>query len=97
MAIATFVALLAPIERVEWLPEMGLGGIRASVVWLNVFLIVPLIMYDVVSAKRLHPATLLGLPLMLSARAAAGLAWGTPTWRNFAFAASHAVRAAFAH
>ena len=94
--IATFVALLAPIERVEWLPEMGLGSIWASVVWINVFLIAPLITYDMVSAKRVHPATLWGLLLMLSAQALMALAWGTAPWRNFAFAYAHAVRAAFA-
>lgn len=95
MTIATFVALMAPIERIEWLPELGVGYIWASAIWLDVCLIIPLAAYDILSAKRLHPATQRGVLLMLSAQAAMILAWGTPVWRNFAFAAAHAVRGAF--
>ncbi len=58
-------------------------------------LIVPLVTYDMVSAKRLQPATLLGLLLPLSAQGVMLLAWGTPPWRHFALAAVHAVRAVF--
>jgi hypothetical protein len=95
MAIATFVALLAPIERIEWLPVLGLGYIFASVVWLSLCLIVPLVAYDLASAKRPHPATVRGLLLMLGAQAAMVFAWGTAPWRNFPFVVAHAVRAAF--
>jgi hypothetical protein len=95
MAIATFVALLAPIERLEWLPELGIGYIFASVVWLDLCLIVPLLAYDLVSTKRPHPATMLGLLLMLGAQAAMVLAWGTAPWHNFAFFVVQAVRTTF--
>lgn len=95
MAIATFAALLAPVERIEWLPELGIGYIYASVVWLNLSLIVPLATYDLASLKRLHPATLQGLALILIAQAAMVFAWGTTPWRNFAFAVTHLVRATF--
>ena len=95
MAIAIFVALLAPVERLGWLPELGVGFIWASALWLNLCLVVPLVGYDMISARRLHPATMLGLALLLSAQAATVLVWGTDPWRRFAFAATHAVRAAF--
>jgi hypothetical protein len=95
MAMATFVALVAPIERIEWLPELGFGFIWASVLWLDLCLIVPLIAYDIVSAKRPHRATVQGLGLMLSAQAAMLLAWGTAPWRQFAFSAAHAARSIF--
>ena len=95
MAMATFVALVAPIERIEWLPDLGVGFIFASVIWLDLCLITPLITYDLVTVRRPHPATMLGLLLMLSAQAVMVLAWGTAPWRHFAFVAAHAVRAAF--
>ena len=95
MAMATFVALVAPIERIEWLPELGVGYIWASVLWLDLCLIVALIGYDLASEKRIHRATALGLGLIASAQAAMFLAWGTASWRYFAFVAAHAVRDAF--
>jgi len=95
MAIATLVALVAPIERVEWLPELGVGYIWASVLWMDLCLILPLIAYDVVSTKRLHPATVQGLGLTLGAQAMMFLAWGTDSWRQFAFAAAHTIRPIF--
>jgi hypothetical protein len=95
MAIATFVALVAPIERIEWLPELGVGYIWASVLWLDLCLIAALIFYDMASAKRPHRGTLLGLGFMLCAQAAMFLAWGTTAWRQFAFVAAHAVRSTF--
>ncbi len=95
MVIAVFVTLLAPIERLEWLPELGVGFIWASVLWLNLFLVVPLVAYDIVLAKRPHPATLQGLALLVSAQATMWLAWGTTPWRRFAFEAAHALRSAF--
>jgi len=95
MAIATFVILMAPIERMEWLPELGIGYIFASVVWLNLCLVIPLVAYDIASIARPHPATVRGLILMFSAQATMILAWGTAPWRNFAFVIAHAVRAAF--
>ena len=94
MAIATFTALLAPIERLEWLPELGIGFVFASVFWLDLCLIIPLVAYDFIDAKRAHPATVRGLLLMLGAQATMVLAWGTAPWRNIAFAVAHAVRAA---
>src|SRR5258706_5010560 len=66
MLITTFVALVAPIERIEWLPELGVGFIWASILWLDLCLIVPLVVYDLVSTKHLHRATVQGLGVMLS-------------------------------
>jgi hypothetical protein len=95
MTMALFVTLLAPIERVEWLPQLGIGFIWASVLWLDASLVVPLFVYDMVSEKRLHPATLRGLAVLLAAQAIMRLAWGTAPWRRFAFDAAHALRSAF--
>jgi len=95
MAITTFVALSAPVERMEWLPELGIGYIFASAVWLDLCLIVPLVAYDVVSTKRVHVATAQGLAFMLAMQAAMVVLWGTPLWRSFAVALTSAVRAAF--
>jgi small-conductance mechanosensitive channel len=95
MTIATFVALVAPIERMEWLPELGVGYVWASVIWLDMCLIVPLVGYDVVSTKRPHQATVQGLGVMLCAQALAFLAWGTAPWHHFAFAAAHVLRSTF--
>ena len=83
------------MSRLRVLLSLILGAAFASVVWLNLCLIVPLIAYDIASAKRLHPATVRGLAFMLGAQATMVLAWGTAPWRNFAFALNQAVRAAF--
>ncbi|HEY1961009.1 MAG TPA: hypothetical protein VGG69_01215 [Rhizomicrobium sp.] len=93
MVIATFVALVAPIERIEWLPELGVGYIWASMIWMDLCLIIPLLAYDMILAKRLHPATALGLCFMLAAQGTMFLVWGSSLWRQFAFAAVHAIRA----
>ncbi len=95
MVIALFVTLLAPIERIEWLPQLGNGFIWASVLWLDLFLVIPLFVYDGVSVKRPHPATLQGLAMLFAAQAIMWIAWGTTLWRHFAFDAAHALRSAF--
>lgn len=95
MTIATFVALVAPIERIVWLPELGVGYIWASFLWMDLCIVVALFTYDMVAAKRLYPATGFGLCFVLAAQAAMFLAWGNSSWRQFAFVAAHAIRAVF--
>ena len=95
LAVAIFVTLLAPVERLEWLPELGIGFIWASALWLDLGVVAALVGYDLILARRLHPATMGGLALLLAAQATTVLAWGSAPWRHFAFLAAHALRSAF--
>lgn len=57
MAFATLVAVQAAEERILWLPRFA-PDYWTDAIYLDICFLVPLIAYDFLSAKRLHPATI---------------------------------------
>lgn len=94
MAFATFVALQAAEQRNLWLPRFA-PGYWSDVIYLDLFLLVPLIAYDYLSAKRLHPATIAASCVLLGAQGILLLVWGSPAWRHFAYGLTVALRSRF--
>lgn len=94
MAFATFVALQAAEQRNLWLPRFA-PGYWSDIVYLDIFLLVPLIAYDYFSIKRPHPATISASCVLLGAQGALLLVWGSPAWRHFAYGFTVALRSTF--
>lgn len=91
MTFALFLSLGAAVQRFEWIPiSYGFGPFALA---LDVLLLPPLITYDLRTLKgRLHPATVRGTLLLLSAQALVLALWGTSAWRSFASGVDHWVQ-----
>ena len=93
MVVTAFLTLQAAFMRI-YLPIFA-PGYWNDALYLDGALFIPLVAYDFISIKRLHPATILSAALLLSAQTALSLAWGTEGWRNFAFHFSQLLRSLF--
>ena len=94
MAFATFVALQAAEQRNLWLPRFA-PDYWTDAIHLDAFLLVPIIAYDYISAKRLHPATIAASCVLLGAQGILLAVWGNLAWRHFAYSFTVALRSFF--
>lgn len=90
MTFALFLSIEAAIQRYDWIPrDYGFGGIALA---LDVFLLVPLVIYDLRALKgRLHPATVGGAVLLFTSEAILFALWGSSEWRHFASTVAHGL------
>jgi len=79
---ATTVLIQAGIDRIRFLPGMSSG---VNFIYLDVFLIVPLLIYDYVTTKRIHKITKIGATIIVVVQIAMTIAWGTSAWHKFCF------------
>jgi hypothetical protein len=91
MVITMIVPLGAAVDRMAWLPVGGVEGQWPYFLYLDL-LIVPLAVFDLVSIRRLHPATVTGGGLLLASQLAVTLLWGTAAWQEFAYSATSLLR-----
>jgi hypothetical protein len=94
MVFAALVVVQAAEMRIPWLPLFA-PGYWNDAIYLDACLLIPLIAYDYVSAKRLHPATLVATGVLLSAQGMLLWLWGSPGWRHFAYGFTVALRSHF--
>jgi hypothetical protein len=76
MALATLVLVQAGLDRMGWQPLPG-----PMLVWI---LLVPFVVFDVVTTRRVHPATLIGAALIIASHVMIIVNWGNPAWHAFA-------------
>lgn len=76
MALSTLVLVQAALDRMHWQPLPG-----PMLVWI---LLVPFFVFDVVTTRRVHPATLIGAALIVAYHVTIILNWGNPAWHVFA-------------
>ncbi len=93
MVVTVFLTLQAAFMRM-YLP-IFVPGYWNDALYLDVALFLPLVVYDSIAVRRLHPATLLSAALLLSAQTVLSFAWGTDWWRSFAFTVSQLLRSMF--
>ncbi len=78
LAISMITLLQAAVDRFRWLPDMA-TGYWPQVACLDVLLLL-LVAYDVVTLKRVHPATLVGGGAMLIGQSIVAVLWGADWW-----------------
>lgn len=91
LTLATLVLLQAAVDRMPWLPGLGLTDYWPFAARLYVLLI-PLFVFDGVSIKRVHPITIVGTGTIVAAHAVASLFWKTPGWLSLAHAMTDPFR-----
>ena len=93
LAISTIALLQAVVDRFGPLPDM-VTGYWAQALCLDA-LLVPLIVFDLTSLKRLHPATVLGSGLVLPGQSVVAVLWGSDWWPPRTVRLAHALQTVF--
>lgn len=93
LAISTIALLQAAVDRFGWPPDMA-TGYWAQALCLEA-LLVPLIVFDLTSLKRLHPATVLGSSLVLAGQSVVAVLWGSDWWPPRTVRMAHALQTVF--
>ncbi|MDP3738283.1 MAG: hypothetical protein Q8R02_12890 [Hyphomonadaceae bacterium] len=83
MTFATLTLLQAAVDRMNWLPNEGLPmfwhyGVRLYVLML------PLFVFDIVTLRRIHPATLIGAGLIVAMHGVITYYANDPGWKELA-------------
>ena len=84
MALATMVLIQAALDRMHWMPESGLPMLWHAGLRLYVLLLLPLLVFDAVTLKRIHPATLSGTAIILTMHAIVSYYWSHEGWHQLA-------------
>lgn len=81
--LATAVLLQAAIDRIRFLPGLQVAPF-VRFIYLDA-LIVPLLVYDLITSKRIHKFTMIGGITVLVVQFAVAMTWGSPAWHQFWF------------
>ncbi|WP_426671504.1 hypothetical protein ACPPVU_09725 [Mucilaginibacter sp. McL0603] len=84
LMLATLVLLQAAVDRIHWLPLLGIGYPYVFFLYLDTLLI-PLFIYDFFSLRRIHKITLIGSGVIIMLQLSVSLIWGSPAWHQFWF------------
>ena len=79
MTFAALVLLQAAVDRMGWIPDEGLPMFWHHAVRLYALLI-PLFVFDLLSLRRVHPATVLGTVLIVAMHGVVSAYWDDPGW-----------------
>lgn len=90
MVITALLPLQASIDRMFWLPR-GDGSQWENFVYLDL-LLVPLLLFDVKTLGRIHPATAIGAAILVGVQLVALQLWNSPAWHDFAHAITLGLR-----
>ena len=92
MMFATVILLQAAVDRMWWfLPGASLSHHWGQDVYVYA-LVLPLVVFDLISIGRIHRVTLTGTAMLLSGHVLANVVWGSPAWHQFAFDATNSLR-----
>jgi hypothetical protein len=91
LTLAALVLLQPAVDRMVWLPHFGLPYFWPYAIRTQVLLI-PLLVFDLATIKRIHPITLIGTGVILAAHTALSLILATPGWHTFAQAMTNVFR-----
>ncbi|MEO6721553.1 MAG: hypothetical protein ABIN67_14385 [Ferruginibacter sp.] len=83
LLLATIVILQAAIDRIRFLPGLNVA-VYVRFIYLDL-LLVPLVIYDLLTLKRVHKITLIGAACFILLQTAVSVAAGTPAWHKLAF------------
>lgn len=83
MLLATLMLIDAAIARMTWLPGNAFPVSYLAVHLYLLLLIVPAVLFDLLTRGRIHRAWLVGLSLLVPWVIATEFVWGSDWWRSF--------------
>lgn len=84
MTLATFVLVQAALDRMHWLPDEGLPMFWHAGLRLYVLLLLPLFLFDIVTLRRIHSATLIGSAVIVAMHGVVSFYWSDEGWNQLA-------------
>jgi len=81
--LATLVLLQAAVDRTRFLPGIE-NTFYVRFIYLDL-LIVPLIIYDFITTRRIHKMTIIGTMIIIIVQSAVTMTIGSPGWHKFWF------------
>jgi hypothetical protein len=78
LAISIIALLQAAVDRFRWLPDLA-TGYWPQVACLDVLLLL-IVVFDLTTLKRVHPATLIGGGSLLVGQSIVAVLWGAAWW-----------------
>lgn len=84
MTLATFALIQSALDRMPWLPNEGLPMFWHAGLRLYVLCLLPLFLFDIVTLKRIHPATLIGSGLIVAMHGVVSFYWSDEGWNQLA-------------
>ena len=82
LTFATLVLLQAAVDRIRWLPMLGLGYPYVHFIYLDT-LFIPLIVYDLITLKRIHKITWIACAFIIGIQLSVSALWGSPVWHKY--------------
>jgi len=83
LLLATMVLMQAGIDRIPFLPGLGVA-IFVRFIYLDT-LIIPLLIYDLVTIKRIHKMTVIGSLIIIIVQFSVTMTFGSSGWHQFGF------------
>ena len=80
---ATLILLQAAVDRTRFLPGLG-DAIYVRFIYLDT-LIIPLVIYDLITTKRVQKITMICSTIIIAIQIAVSVTWGAPAWHNLWF------------
>lgn len=85
LTFATFALLIAAVDRLQRnnsFPSLGLEIPAFSFVYLDILLI-PILLYDIITLKRIHKITLIATTILILTQVIVCKGYGSPSWHKF--------------
>lgn len=84
MMFATFSLVQAAFDRMHWLPNEGLPMFWHAGLRMYVLLVLPVIVFDLLTLRRIHPATLSASAILVTLHAIVTAYWDDTGWAHSA-------------
>jgi hypothetical protein len=84
LSLATFCLVQAALDRIQWIPQIDVPMFWQNGLRLYVLLLVPLAIFDLLTLKRIHPATLTGATIIIAMHAVVSFLWTSEAWAAWA-------------
>jgi hypothetical protein len=83
LLLATLVLIQAAVDRIRFLPGLNVA-VYIRFIYLDLLLI-PLVIYDLITLKHIHKITIIGMACIVFFQFAVTMAWGSPSWNKLAY------------
>ncbi len=84
MMFATFSLVQPALDRMHWLPNEGLPMFWHAGLRLYVLAVLPVVVYDLLTLRRIHPATLSASAILVTLHAIISVYWDDSGWNHSA-------------
>lgn len=91
MVFLVVIILQVAIDRMRWLPSFNLPKHFGSDIYVYLLLL-PLLIFDLITLRRIHKITLICLAILITAHFAVSLLFESPGWHGFAFNVTNSMR-----